>query len=158
MDNQPFPIKTTARVIGALFILATASSIVGFSLVGSMTGDPAYLGNIYPDRQKLSMDILFHLINDASVVGIGILMFGLFKKLNHNIATTILGTRLLEGGIHIIGKIGLLLLMTISKEFMAAGMPEASHFQMLGTLALKWHGWSFEMAMIVLGIGGLLLS
>jgi hypothetical protein len=158
MDNQAKTVRTTARIIGALFLLATASSIAGFSIVESFTGAPDYLSLVYPDRRELSWGLIFHLVNDASVVGIGILMFGLFKKLNPNIATTILSTRLLEGGLLCIGKIGLLLLMTISKQYIAAGMPEASHFQTLGTLAIKWHAWSFEMAMIALGLGGVTLG
>lgn len=148
---------TTERIIGILYLLAMASSIVGFSLLETQFSNPDYLSTFYANRSSVSGAVVFHLINDISVVGIGILMFSLIRKYHESVATTVLATRLLEGVILVIGKLSIMLLLTISKQYVDAGM-EGEHLVSLGTLARKWNAWSFEMAMLALGIGGFTLN
>ncbi|MGE0588703.1 MAG: DUF4386 domain-containing protein [Cyclobacteriaceae bacterium] len=148
---------TSERIIGVLYLLAMASSIVGFSMLETQLGSPDYLSVINGDNGSFTTAILFHLVNDISVVAMGILMFSLIKKYHETVATTILTTRLMEGAILVAGKMGLLLLLTISKQYAEPGSA-AEYYTTLGTLAKKWNAWSFEMAMLALGIGGFTLN
>lgn len=148
---------TSERIIGVLYLLAMGTSIVGFSMLETQMGSPDYLSTFYTNRNSVSIAVLFHLVNDVSVVGIGILMFSLLRKYNEPIATTVFATRLLEGVILVVGKIGLMLVLTISKQYVDDGMT-GEHYLTMATLARKWNAWSFEMAMLALGIGGFSLN
>jgi hypothetical protein len=147
----------TERIIGVLYLLAMASSIVGFSMLETQFSNPDYLSTFFANRNSVSAAVLFHLINDISVVGIGILMFSLIRKYQEAVATTLLTTRVMEGVILVIGKLSIMLLLTISKQNVDAGMA-GEYLVSLGTLARKWNAWSFEMAMLALGIGGFSLN
>lgn len=149
--------RNTERILGILYLTFMASSIAGFAVSQVYLGRPDYLLSLYESRQVVSLGVLLHLVNDASVVAIGILMFGLFRKANTSVATTILTTRIMEATLLMVGKVGLLLLLTVSKEYVAAGGTE-TYYLTLGTLLKKWNNWSFEMAMLALGIGGFVLN
>lgn len=150
-------LKKTARIVGVLYLVSTAASVTALVLLQSITSGPDYLSILDSNKIQLGIGVLFALINDAAVVAIGVLMFGVLKKYNENIAVGVLSTRLLEGVILVVGAMSLLLLITISQEYIKAGTADASYYQTLGTLAKKWNYWSFEIAMITLGLGGFFL-
>lgn len=149
-----YPFKKTARIVAVLFLLATAASMVGFTFVGSVINAPDFPRQVNANKHQLSIGILFHLINDASVVGIGVLMFGILNRYNQNIAIAYAGSRFIEAGILMVGKISLLLLPLVSREFVNAGTYGGAYYQTLGNVGKEWHQWSFEIAMLSVGLGG----
>ncbi len=149
--------RTSEKILGSLYLTFMASSIAGFIILGDQLGQPDYLITLYENRKAVSLGVLLHLINDVSVVAIGILMFGLFRNANALVATTVMATRVMEATILMIGKVGVMLLLTISKEYVNAGGNE-TYLVTLGTMFKKWNAWSFEMAMLTLGIGGFVLT
>lgn len=157
MDEKPNFKRATVITVGILYLLATITSVAGFSLIQSVTDSADRLSIAYPQKGKLALGVLFQLINDGAVVAIGILLHGILRRYSENIATGVLSTRILEGGILAIGKLSLFLLMTISLEYINPDTTTTAHLATLGTLAIKWNAWSFEFAMIALGIGGMAL-
>jgi len=133
------------------------SSIAGFAILQGHLGGADYLATFYTHRSDVSLAVAFHLINDISVAGIGIFMFVLLKQYNEKVATIVLATRMLETTLLVVGKISIMLLLTISKDYINSEM-EDNFYPALGTLARKWNAWSFEMAMLGLGIGGFSLN
>lgn len=148
--------KITARMVGALFITATITYMIGSGLIGSIVDASDYLMFVYPNRTQVITGMLLELINSAAVVGIAVMLFPILKKHNETIALGYVGFRVIESAILIVGAISLLLLITLSQEYMKAGAPEASYFQTIGTLAIKGHSLAFQLAMIVLGLGSLM--
>ncbi len=69
--------------------------------------------------------VLFQLILTASVVAIPIVMFPILKKYNESLALGYVGARIFEGFFDIVIAISLLLLLTLSREFVKAGTPTA---------------------------------
>ncbi len=101
--------------------------------------------------------VLFELINDAAVVGIAVMLFPILKKHSESIALGYVGFRIIEAVIIIVGAISLLLLLTLSQEFVIAGAPDASYFQTLGTLLLAARDWVFLLGPgIVFSLGALM--
>lgn len=146
-------------IVGLFYLTATLSSIFGFYLIGTITDAEEFLKTLYSERRTFSLGILLHLINDVSVVGAGILFFVLLHRFSLLTGTIVLGTRLLEGAILVTGKIGLLLLITLSKRYINSGNDNAKeYFTELSTLVIRWNAWAFELAMIALGIGGFILA
>lgn len=141
----------TARIVGALFITATVTFMLGNGLIESILNVPDYLMDVYPNKTQVITGILLELMNSAAVIGIAVMLFPILKKHNETIALGYVGFRVIESAILIVGAISLGLLIPLSREYIKAGTPNASYFQTLGMLAIEGHDLAFQVAMIVLG-------
>ncbi|WP_261300463.1 DUF4386 domain-containing protein [Paenibacillus andongensis] len=148
--------KKTARIAGVLFLAATAAYILGNGLIESVLNNPDYLIHVYPNRTKVIEGMLLEFINSAAVVGIAITLFPILKKHNETLALGYVSFRVIEAIILIVGAIIPLLLISLSKEYIETGAPDASYFQTIGTLAIKGKLLAFQLAMLVLGLYSLL--
>ena len=148
--------RKTAIIVGILFIAAMITSIIGDGLIKSILNAPDYLINVYPHKTQVIIGVLLQLICAAAVVGIAVLLFPILKKHNEPIALSYVGFRIIESAIIFVSAISILLLITLSQEYVKAGVPDASSFQTSGTLAVAGHYWAFQMVIIICGIAGLM--
>lgn len=148
--------KKIARIVGVLFLVATAAYILGNGLIASILNDPDYLIHVYPNKTQVIIGMLLEFINSAAVVGIAIMLFPIIRKHNETIALGYVAFRVIEAMILIVGAISPLLLITLSQEYIEAGAPDASYFQTIGALAIKGKYLAFQVAMIVLSLYSLL--
>jgi hypothetical protein len=140
--------RKTAIVVGVLFIMATAApiisavplSVVPLGFLGT-EGDPDYLTAISAHENQVLIGALLWLTMTASVVAIPIVMFPILRKHNEGLALGYVGARVFEGFFDAINVLSLLLLLSLSREFAAAGTPAASHFQTSGALLLAAIDW-----------------
>lgn len=144
--------KTTARLVGALFLITTATYLTGNMLIESILGSSDYLALIGENTARVSLSAILMLINCLGVVGIGVLMFPLLKQHNEHIALGYVAARVIESVLLTIGVISLLSLIPISQEYIKG---DSSHLQTLSTLAIKGNFFAYQIAMFVLGIGSL---
>ncbi|WP_244937229.1 DUF4386 domain-containing protein [Paenibacillus alginolyticus] len=144
--------KKTARIAGVLFLAATAAYILGNGLIESILNVPDYLLHVYPNKTKVIVGMLLELINSAAVVGIAITLFPILKKHNETIALGYVAFRVIEAIILIVGALSPLLLISLSKQYIEAGAPDASYFQTIGMLAINGKFLTFQLSMIVLGL------
>ena len=148
-------IRQTEKIVGILFILATATYMSASIILGSLYDIPNYLKHIYSNKIQLIFAFFLEFINDMAVLGMGVLLFKLLKLYNENSALWYLILRILETIILIISGLGLLILLPISQEFIKT---DAVHLQILGKIAREWHFVAFEVAMFFTGASGLILS
>ena len=80
-------------------------------------------------------------IGGAAAIGIAISLYPVLKKYSEGLALGAVGFRTVEGVLDIVGFIGLLLLITLSQQFVKAGAPDASYFQTLGVLTVSGYHW-----------------
>jgi hypothetical protein len=141
--------RKTARIVGALFLTVMVTWFIGDELIGSILSAPDYLVNVYPNRIRVIIGVLFELIEVAAVVGIAVMMFPILKRYNERIALGYVVLRILECAMLIVAAISPLLLITLSQEYLKAGAPDASSFQALSTLlmTLREH-WTLVMLAI----------
>jgi hypothetical protein len=68
--------RSTARIVGALFLLSNATFIVGaFAFIESTLGAPDYLTLASANRAQVVLGVLLELANGVAYVGIAVLMF-----------------------------------------------------------------------------------
>jgi hypothetical protein len=89
------------------------------------------------EKGQVTIGALLAFIAAAASVGIAISLYPILRKYDEGLALGAVGFRLIEGVFYIIGVMGLLLLLTLSQEFVKAGAPDSSYFQTLGVLLLK---------------------
>lgn len=148
--------KKTARIVGLLFLLATATYMTGSMLIDTIVNAPDYLMNVYPNRVQIISGVLLQFVDAVAVVGIGVVMFPLLKRYNETIAVGYVATRILEFVFLIIGGIGSLLLITLSGEMREADAVDAVQYQALGELLQTQIFLGYQIAMLTLGLGSVL--
>ena len=147
--------KNVARIVGALFLIATITYLIGSGLIESIAGASNYLANVYPNRTRVILGVLLELVNSAAVLGIAVLLFPILRRHNETIALSYVGFRIMESVILTVAALGPLSLIRLSQEYIQAGTPDASYFQTLGALAMHGHDQAFQIALTFLGLGSL---
>jgi Domain of unknown function (DUF4386) len=91
-------------------------------------------GLLNPNNTQIGIGVLLEFINSAAVIGIGVLLFPVLRRYSEGMALGYAGSRIIESVLLAVGALSALLLLT-----------------------LRWHDLTFQMAMIALGVGSILL-
>jgi len=151
--------KKTAIIVGVLFLTATATFMIGDSLlIESIINAPDYLIKVFENKTQVIIGVLIAFIDGIAIVGIAVFMFPILKKHNEPIALGYFGLRVVEFAIILVYLICPLLLIDLSQEYVKAGAPDASYFQTSGTLFLAIRYWTLQMIYTFNGLLTLMLS
>jgi hypothetical protein len=141
--------RKNARWAGVFYIIATVAPLLTIFFIGFLGGGvagepiPDYLVNVSANERQVIIGMLIELIWALAVVGIIVTLFPILKKHNEALALGFFGLRFMEAISTVIHSIILLSLLTLSQEYAAAGIPDASYFQTAGTLLLAAREWTF---------------
>jgi hypothetical protein len=150
--------KKTARIVGALFLIAMVASILGGSLVDAILSAPDYLTDASVNRTQVTVGVLLEVINGIAVIGIAVMMFPLFKKHDEALALGYVALRIVEAVSSIAAATGALAVIAVGQEYARMGAPDASYSQTLGTSLLAARTvWVGPMLAIFFGLAALLL-
>jgi hypothetical protein len=111
-------------IVGVLFITALVSVMLSGTFSGSIN-DPDDLSAASANENKVLVGVLFQVILTASVVAIPILMYPIFREHSESLALGYVGARIFEGFFDAVIAISILLLLTLSREYVNAGTPTA---------------------------------
>ena len=148
--------RNNAISAGVLFIIA---DLVGFLSLPFMAPVNAtnYLVSVSTNEGLVATAALLLFIGGAAAIGIAISMYPVLRKYNKGLALGSVGFRTVEGVLDIVAAMGLLLLMTLSQEFVKAGAPDSSYFQTLGVASVSGFHWAVNvMKLMAFSIGCLL--
>ncbi len=149
--------KKTARFVGVLFIIATVAGILSVVCTG-LLNTPDYLVNVAANGNQIILGALLVLIMGAAIAPIPVMLFPILKKHNEALALGYVVIRVLEVVTFIAIVISLLLLLTLSQEYIQAGAPNASYNQTLGSLLLAAVDWINLITIIVFSLSALILN
>ncbi len=149
--------RKTAMIVGVLFIVATIAGMIGAIFIGPVSDDPEYLANTSEHGNEVALGALLTLIMGVAVVGIAVMIFPLLKKVNEGLALAYVGFRTLECVVLIVVAMSLLSLLTLSQEYVGAGVLDAASFKAQGAVLIAQQEWSNIPADIVFGLGCLMV-
>ncbi|MBO0961410.1 DUF4386 domain-containing protein [Neobacillus sp. MM2021_6] len=148
-----------AKIVGVLFILAAVTAVIGLKLYNPILKGPNYLMEGAENSNQVIVGALMELILVASAIGTAATMFPILRKYNETIALWHVCFRFLEAIIITVGVISILSLLTLSREFVAAGAPDSVSFQTSGTVLKAIHDWTFMLGpLFMLGINTMMYS
>lgn len=151
--------RMTARVVGALFILATVPFSISVGILTPLLESPDFLTNLAQNQGRVGAGILLELVNHIAVVGIAIVIYPVLKPEGERLALGYVAARSVEAALFAVTTLHLLSLAIVSHEYVAVGGPEAAHLQVLGGVLLAGHDWnSAPLPFIAFGIGALILN
>jgi hypothetical protein len=150
--------KKTAIIVGVLYIIGTVAGILSVVFTGSILGDPDYLIKVSANQNQIVIGALFVLTMGLALAMVPVVIFPILKKHNEVLA---LGYVVFRGALETFTYIALvitwLFLLILSREYVAAGVPDASNFQILGAVLLKGTDSISSITGIVFGLGALML-
>jgi hypothetical protein len=149
--------RKIAIIAGVLFIIATVASLLSLPFIAPILDATDYLIKISANENRIAIGALFKFIAAAASAGIAISLYPILKKYNQGLALGSVGFRIIEGMLGIVGVICLLLLTTLSQEFVKAGAPDSSYFQTSGALIVAVRDWMGNVAgLLAFGLGALM--
>jgi hypothetical protein len=155
-ENNMNPRKT-ARIVGVLFIIGTVAGILSFVGMGPQA-TPDYLVNVSANGNQIITGALLVLIMGVALAPVPVLLFPILKKYNESLALGYVVFRVLEVVTYFGVVLSWLLLVTLSREYVQAGAPDASYYQTLGTLIQAVGEWFDPILVMVFSISALILN
>lgn len=150
--------RTTEKTVGALFIIATVASSLGFILLDPILDDPDVLASVAEKETQVIAGAFLLLVDCVAVVIIPVLLFPIFRKHSESLARLYPVSRVIESVVLVIGVVGLLSLLTLSREY-ANTSTDASTLDISSTALLGVYDWGALLGiMFFFGLAALLLN
>ena len=149
--------KKTARIVGVLFIIGTVAGILSFVGMGPQ-GTPDYLVDVSANGDQVITGALLVLLMGVAIAPIPVMLYPILKKYNESLALGYVVFRVLEVVTYFGVVISWLLLVTLSREYVQAGAPDASYYQTLGALVRAVGEWIDPILVMVFSISALILN
>jgi hypothetical protein len=153
----PESYRTTARIVGALFLAGMVVYLTGNMLVQSILGTPDHLATILDNSRLLAIGALLMLLAGVWDAAHGILMFPVLKRHNERLAVGYLGARLIDAGLIVMGVIFTLLHIPLGRAYLNLGAADTAHLHTLSTVFTQAHLYAYEIGMLTVGFAGVML-
>jgi len=148
--------RRTAAIVGVLFIVATAASILGSVALGSALEGDDYLTNL-SGGQVTPAAVLFAAAA-TSAFGTAILLLPILRRHAEGLAIGYVGLRAFENILYLAGVVALLMMLTVS-ESDAAAAAASTDLRLIGTLLLALHSWAVLLGTLIFaGLGSLTVN
>lgn len=156
MNGQYY--RKTAALVGALFIIATVTAISAMVLLGTAMEEPDFIVDLPEIENKVVGAVLLELVLAVSLIGIGVLMFPVFKRHGEGFALGYAGIRLVEAIFIIVASVCLLAMLTMGGGY-ASGDLDTTGVEAMGALLMGLREWAFVIGTLVfLGLGAMTLN
>lgn len=144
--------RTTARVVGALYILGF---VVG--IAGSALGTPGELDTVSAKSMMIAIGALLWVMAAAGDAAHGVLLFPILKQNNERVALGYFAARIVEAAIIAVSALFFLLQIPLGREFLKASASDTAHLQSLSALFTQSQAYTYQIGMVTLGMAGLTL-
>lgn len=155
-DYQMKTDRKAAITVGIMFILASASAILGLLFYAPILNGPNYLTDGAANSTQVIVGALMELVTAVTAIGTAIGLFPVLRPYGERITLGHLLFRFFEAVVIAVGVVAMLSLLTLSQEYVAAGgvaSADAAAFQASGTLLHAVYKSTFMLGpLFLLGI------
>lgn len=142
--------------MGILFLLSNVTFLLGaFVFVEPIIAAPDYLTLVSANKTQIVLGTLLEIVNGIAYIGIAVLVFPILRSHFKSMALWYVCFRIIEFVMQTLSDLSPLSLLKLSEEFVRAGAPASSSFEVLGTLLLAERYWAFQMVTFALVLGAL---
>lgn len=149
--------RTTARIVGVIYIAGMVIGIGGNILIQSVLGAPEYLSAVSANSMKIAIGAMLWLMTVAGDAAHGVLMFPVLKPHSERVAAGYLGFRIVDAVFIAIMVLFILVQIPLGSEYLKAGGTDSYALQALGIVFIKANLYAYHIAMLMLGISSVLL-
>jgi hypothetical protein len=148
--------RTTARIVGTMYLAGFVVGISGIVLFQSVLGGPDPLSAVSANSSLLAIGAVLWLMAVVWDAAHGVLMFPVLKPRNERIAVGYLGFRVLDAAFIAIMALFILVQIPLGSEYLKAGA-DASYLQSLSSVFMDGQLYAYNFGMTFLGVAGLML-
>lgn len=142
--------RAIARLVGVLFIVASATAIIGGTLLLPLD-EPDYLQAVAASEAQIVSGVLLEMLLVLSVVGIAVMMFPVLRRRDETLALGYVGSRGLEAGLLLAAAVVPLLVLSL-------GQATGESSSQVGDALLIGRDWTYLLgSMVMLGVSALIL-
>lgn len=150
-----FAPKTTARIVGVLFIVASAAAIAGGSLLLPLD-QPDFLSATAAAENQVVSGVLLELVLVLSVVGIAVMIYPILRRWNEGLGMAYIGARTVEAVLLLAASVSGLVALSLARTF---EQPGDSGVLALGGSILATREWTYLIgSLVALGISAMILN
>jgi hypothetical protein len=150
--------RTTARVVGILYVAGLVIGIGGIILIQSILGAPDHLSAVSASSMLLAFGAVLWLMPAAGDAAHGVLMFPILKqKQSERIAIGYLGFRIVNAVFIAVMVLFILLQIPLASEYIKAAGSDASFLQALSAVFIQGQLYAYSIGMSAVGLASLLL-
>ncbi len=151
------PYRGNAIAVGVLFIACSAASILSIVPLGSMLDSPVDLARLAANDNRVVLTALIEFVWAATAAGIAIALYPVVRRQNRALALGSVAARTVEGVLVLVGTLSLLVLLTLSQDYVAAGSPPSSSWPASTDTLLAVREWVHGFLMSLSFLLGALL-
>lgn len=149
--------RTTARVVGVVYLMGFVVGIAGNALSQSILGAPNHLATISANSMTVAIGAMLWLLAVAGDAAHGVLMFPVLKQHSERMALGYLTARIVESVFIAIMVLFILLQIPLGSEYLKVAARDAAYLQALSTLFTQAQRYAYHIGMSTLGLAGLML-
>ena len=149
--------RTTARVVGVVYLAGFVVGIVGIGLIQSILGAPNHLAAISANSITVAIGAVLWLMAVVGDAAHGVLMFPVLKPHNERIAVGYLAARIVDAIFIAVMVLFILLQIPLGSEYLKAGASDTSYLQALSAVFAQAQLYAYQIGMSALGVSGLML-
>lgn len=151
------PYRTTAIVVGVVYLAGFVVGIGGNILIQSILGAPNMLATLSANSMTVAFGAVLWLLAVAGDAAHGVLMFPILKPHGERLAVGYLAARIMDALFVALMVIFILLQLPLGSAYLKAATSDAATLQALSALLTQAQTYSYQIGMITLGVSGLLL-
>ena len=151
------PYRTTATVVGVIYLAGFVVGIGGNVLIQSILNAPNYLATLPANSMLVALGAVLWLLAVAGDAAHGVLMFPVLKPHGERLAVGYLAARIMDALFVAIMVIFILLQIPLSNVYLNTAAADTAYLQTLSTLFTQAQLYTYEIAMCTLGVSGLTL-
>lgn len=149
--------RTTATVVGIVYILGFVVGLAGIGLFQSILGAPDHLSTVSANSMLLGFGAVLWLMAVIGDAGHGVLMFPVLKQHSERMAIGYLAFRIVDAIFIAVMVLFVLIQIPLGSEYLKAAASDVSFFQALSALLSQAQQYAYQIGMSALGVSGLIL-
>lgn len=157
IKQEAAPYRTTARVVGVVYLAGFVVGIAGNMMILSVLDAPNRLSAVSASSMTVAIGAVLWLMAVAGDTAHGILMLPVLSQHSERMAFGYLAARIVDAVFIAVMVLLILLQIPLASEYLKAAVPVAASLQALSTVFFDARLYAYEIGMGALGFAGLML-
>jgi hypothetical protein len=150
--------RTTATVVGIVYLAGFVVGIGGNIIIQSILGAPNHLSTVFANSMMVGIGAILWLMTVAGDTAHGVLMLPVLKQYSERMAFGYLAARIVDAVFIAIMVLFLLIQIPLGSEYLKATASNSAFLQSLSTVSVQASQYAYQIGMSALGVAGLILN
>ena len=140
----------SGRIVGILLLLTFILGVlINQFLQGPILFSEDFLNKVSANSNQVVLSILLGLTNSILALVIAVILLPIFKQSNYSLAFLYLAFSVISFATILIDNTGILTILGLSNEYVAAGASEAGYFELIGAVFYQARWWTHYMTLLI---------